>query len=188
MNVIKPWDKDEIISTWNLISEQDISKAKKDTDSLLALNNEKEEQKNVQINQANTLLQQLEDKPQNIEKLKDMRVFYEKIDKKLFDIEYTCLPGYEEHHKWADRRAYMQTRMQDLMNMYDTEGNWNFLQDKELAESIWMKNQIRWTFRYGLDHLSDTYNDKEIDENDKLYQMRATVAFLKSLLARNVNL
>jgi len=59
MNVIKPWDKDEIITTPHSVSEWDIAEVEQWNKKIVALNDEKNKQKKIQINQANDLRTQL---------------------------------------------------------------------------------------------------------------------------------
>lgn len=150
---------------------------------------EKDRQKSEDLDEVNSLRSKLLDRP-TVEQMRGMTKFYESIDRKLFEIEYTCLPDYDEHHQGNKRRDYLQRRMENLIEIFETKWDENFLlkSNKNLAESIWLKNEIRWTFNQWIFHLTDIYNDSKLGEQEKLIQMRSSVIFLKSLLWRNIDL
>lgn len=168
MTILEQWDKEAILGKQDATPENEISLIKNEVN--------------------NSLISEFQEKPEDYEKLKDIELFYKKIDRKLFEIDYTCMRRWEEMHKWKDRRAYMEKRIWDLISLYDDEKKGNFFEDQKLAEKIWFKDKIKLTFHYWIIHLTDIYNDGSLNEKDKLFEMSWTVVFLKSLLSRNVNL
>ena len=152
---------------------------------------EKNRQKNQDLNQADDLLSQLQDRT-TPEQMIQMTNFYDKILDMIDQIELTSASDYNDHYKKSDddRLSSLWKRMEKLIEIFDSPDVWNFLQNKELWESIWIKNQIRWTFHYGIDNLLSIYNDKELikDKKSYFYQINANVVFLKSLLNRNIKL
>lgn len=87
------------------------------------IQSEKEKQKSQDLSHASDLRSQLQDTP-NPEQMKEMTKFYENLDRKLFEIEYTCGPEYDKIPSNASRKEeYLQKRMESLIELFETKSD-----------------------------------------------------------------
>ncbi len=140
---------------------------------------EKETQKEVQVNQAKNLLQ-------DNSEYNEFEKTYEYLEKSLFSIWFTCKPWYTSMYPWKNRLNYLHQRMEKLMGEYK-------IIKSEITNST---NQISWKTDYKIqnfyneiDGLIDVYKNEELLNSDeelyfkKMWDIIDKLYFQKTLIS-----